>query len=291
LKKLLIELDIIEYNTYNKNTICKKVMSMKRIVYVIIFILIILSFSVVQKNKAKAFNVNVAKYKGTNIHGGAMVTFIDDDGTSQFLTEMKPILDSRNIKASLAIITDGVGMAGHITKQQLLDLQSEGFDVLSHSKTHEADIFKNNLRSIPDAAIEKEFRDSKQYLKDNGFKGYNTIVYPWGNFGSEASRFEKIAGKYYKYGLNASIAYTGSSMNRMYINRYPLQKTQDFNTILKPVIDKCIDENGWLILYTHAYNSSHFSSEYLAQTIDYIQQCKVPILTFSKAVKIKDITE
>lgn len=217
----------------------------------------------------------------------AIVTIVDDDGSEAFLTNMKSTLDAAGVKSSLAIITDKVGTKGYMSKQQLLDLQSDGYEIISHTKSHTPSVFKENLAGVPDSSYDVEFGESQKWLVDNGFIGSNTVVYPWGNFGTETDRIKKIAGKYYQNGLNALGSYNLAGSDALYLDRYQLIKNQDFNSKLKPIIDSCIAENGWLILLTHSFDQTNFSSEYLEQTIKYLEDNNVKILTFGEASNLK----
>ncbi|HJV16854.1 MAG TPA: polysaccharide deacetylase family protein [Bacillales bacterium] len=220
-------------------------------------------------------------------YNGCVVTITDDDGHEEFLTNMKPVLDSKGVKCSLSIITGLVGTPNYLTLNQLKLLQDEGFETLSHSKTHSPSIFRDNLPSVPDSVIEAEFRDSQQWFFDNGLAGYSTIVYPWGNYGSQAVRYKYIARKYYKYGVNALGGLNTSPVDNMYLSRFQPLKSMNFNTDIKPVIDENIANKSWLILLNHSYNTDAFSPVLLATIIDYIQSKNIPILTFGEGTRYK----
>lgn len=221
---------------------------------------------------------------------GPVITFIDDDITTAFITRMQPILDAKGVKATLGAITGFVGTSGYMTKAQLIALQNAGHEIVSHSKTHAETIFKSSthdLSLVTDSAIEMEYSESRQWLIDNGFNGFDTLVYPWGGFGSQVVRYKRLARKYYKNAVNATGIHNASPSDNMYLNRTFININQDFTTILKPIIDAAVANNGWLILGSHSGDTINFNGTYLATVIDYIQSLSVPILTFSEAEKLK----
>lgn len=216
-----------------------------------------------------------------------IVTFISDDNKSDFLSIEKPIFDKYKIKSTLAVITDTVGSEDSLTLEQLKQLQEEGFEVVSHSKTHSKNIFKASeydLNSVSDENILEEYKESSEWLKSNGFKGFDVIVYPWGEFGNETYRYIELASKYYKYGINATPY--NKDYNDMYINRLFLNKNNSIDKY-KKAIDKIIENNGWLILGIHS-NTEEMSSEYLEEIISYMQNKDIQILPFEEAVKLNN---
>lgn len=222
-------------------------------------------------------------------YDGAIFTFCDDDGQSAFMTKMKPIFDGKGIKATIGVVSSFVSTTNYLTLAQLKSLQDEGYDIVSHSKTHDANIFKAaqvDLSTVPDSSIETEFRDSQQWLKDNGFKGYEHLIYPWGNFGSQAKRYKSIARKYYKYAMDAFGNHNDTPVDNMYMKRYYLNASEDFTTILQPKIDECITKKGWMIFYTHSQENV-VDVTYMNTVIDYIKSKNALILPFSEAIQYK----
>ncbi len=93
----------------------------------------------------------------------ARINFVIDDGYSD-LTEIKAIFDKYNMKAGIAVITDYIGSSDdYITEDQLLEFYQDGWEVLSHSKTHKA-----NWSELSEEDIKIECQDSKQYLESIG---------------------------------------------------------------------------------------------------------------------------
>lgn len=241
------------------------------------------------KAKLKADNASKVAKQSTAPYNynGAVVTFVDDDGSTGFWNNAKPVYDAKGVKITLGIIPSFVGTSGYMGNDKLVILQNNGYEIAGHSMTHSAAIFRDNLASVPDSAFETEFNDCQQWLYNNGFTGYDVLVYPYGNFGTEAARIKRVARKYFRYALNAVGSYNTSPVDNVYLQRVFLDKTQDFTTVLKPIIDNCIYNKAWLIIGTHSHFSAQFDATYLATVIDYLQANSIPILPFGEAVKYK----
>ena len=63
------------------------------------------------------------------------------------------------MKSTLAIIPDTVDTEGTLNLNQLKELQKEGFEIVSHSKSHSKDIFKASefdLSSVKNKVIDSQ---------------------------------------------------------------------------------------------------------------------------------------
>ena len=240
------------------------------------------SLSVVTKNQAE-----ISKDKSPYYYDGAVVVFVDDDARVEFVTQMKPVLDLKGVKATLGVITGRVGNTGSLTKEALIELQEDGHEIVSHSKTHTNTVFTSNSSSVTDEQIETEYKDSRDWLIQNGFFGYDTFVFPYGGF-ADSVRFKALARKYYThalnsgYGLGNPIPYDNMFMHRKFMNI-----TQNIDTQIKPLVDTALTNKELLIFGSHSFNSAEFTPEYLASIIDYVQSLNIPILTLGEALKIK----
>lgn len=111
------------------------------------------------------------------IPGGAVaITF--DDGFLENYIIAHPLLKARGIPATMFACTDWVtgpnaGVSGWCNLTQLLDLQSEGWEIGSHSKTH------TNLSTLTDAQVRDELSISKQVLEGAGLD-VTTFGVPFG---------------------------------------------------------------------------------------------------------------
>ena len=211
--------------------------------------------------------------------------WVDDDGSKGFLTTLKPLLDARGMKCTLGVITDRVGTNTYLDKSELLELQENGYEIVSHTATHSSGIFKDNL-AISETIIEDDLKRSQEWLFKNGFTGYDKLIFPWGNFGNYSIKYKSIARKFFKYACNALGSYNKTPVDNMYMDRYFIMKTMDINSI-KAKIDETIANNGLLIFGSHSYSSSEFNKEFFETVIDYVISKGYEITTLEEALQKK----
>ena len=217
-------------------------------------------------------------------YDGGIVVFIDDDGYKDFKTKLKPVFDSKGVKCTLGVITSKVGLdADKMSVNELKELQNAGYEIVSHSKTHSGDIFNNKLAKEED--IELELKESQEWLKSNGFKGYESLIYPYGCF-SEPLKYKKIAKKYFKQCVNSGVDDSNTSpYDNMYMNRRFISN-ENYETVIKPIIDKAKNDKGILIFGTHSFDPN-LSVSLMNEMLGYIQAVGMPILTLGEAIKLK----
>ena len=221
-----------------------------------------------------------------------IITFIDDDGTKSFLTKSKPIFDKHGVKCSLGIITKNAtdGSSRNLQTDELKELQNDGYDILSHSHTHDQTIYKPGYVTVTDEDIEADIRSSYEFIKNNGF-GTNAIVYPWGEYPNK-SKYVSLSQKYFDYGINSGTGGSRSSvmtenvLESMYYKRKFINDSITIETY-KSLIDETLSTNGWLIFGMHSGINGEFSSERLDEIITYIKEKGIEVLSFSEANKIK----
>lgn len=247
---------------------------------------------VTQNNKTQLDN-NVQQIRELNScpqnYDGAVFSFIDDDGGYYITDIWKPIIAEKNIKMGFAIVTGNVGKVleptnpyRSLTLEQIKQLQSEGHDIYSHTKTH-----YDTQRTEPDV-LDAEFKESKEWLISNGFNECaDVLVYPGGLPLNDVVR-KNVTRKYYKYGVTTIGGYTPSPFDNWAVYRV----NADTMTLdqLKVEVDKAIANNGWLIFMNHAFELNKDKTNQMQKIkdlIDYIKGLNKPILKFSEAEKLK----
>jgi peptidoglycan/xylan/chitin deacetylase (PgdA/CDA1 family) len=243
----------------------------------IIFSIIILSMFLYDSDRL--VNAPEAKSKTTKSESKAVVTFIDDDCGVNFKNTWATILRNKEINISLACISGEIGNGDYLSKRYLLRLQSKGNDILSHG---EGGI---DTPSSSDIEVDNDFKNGQQWLKENGFEGYEYVVYS-GGLERENERIKNIAKKYYKYGVGAwyfnDIPYNVEPVDKMVLSRVN-GDTSDLTT-LKAAVDGAYENDGWLIVMTHSHLMDWSSVGKISDLIDYVNESQIPIKSFTEAV-------
>jgi len=127
-------------------------------------------------------------------HG--VVTFTFDDDWDTMVTPGSQLLAQHGFPATAYVIVDKVGAVGRSTLAELHDLDKAGWDIASHAFT---DVDHSAMfTTMSPNAVEDDMVNTRQWLLDNGFGGFDHCAYPSGEF-SEIGQTDvlEIAGRYF----------------------------------------------------------------------------------------------
>ncbi|MBQ1504133.1 MAG: polysaccharide deacetylase family protein [Oscillospiraceae bacterium] len=156
------------------------------------------------------------------IENPVMLTF--DDGYEDNYTELFPLLQKYNMKATIFMIADAVGSNRYLTREQIREMSDSGLvSIQSHTLTHAY------LNTLSEDELIREHRDSMLALARITGKQPFALCYPAGR--SSASSRE-ITAQYYEFGLNMSgpCYKTGGDPYRIW--RYYISRDTDLYTFL-----------------------------------------------------------
>jgi peptidoglycan/xylan/chitin deacetylase (PgdA/CDA1 family)/PKD repeat protein len=209
-----------------------------------------------------------------------MVSIAFDDSLQSQYDYALPLLEAKGVHATFYVISDLVGQSGHLTVSELQNLQSNGNEIGSHSKTHP------DFTGISDAQIQQECSVSKQVLQSYGLT-INNFAYPYGDCNTHT---DSIVNQYYR---SARSAYSHPS----YIMQLP---TTQFNllatagnkqtpiTDLQDYVNNVRASKGWAIIVFHDVVPSpgdwQTSTQVLSQFLDYLEANGVEVLTVNQAL-------
>lgn len=155
---------------------------------------------------------------------------------------------------------------------QELALQSAGWEIGSHSRTHP------HLPTLDSVALESELGGSQADLAAHGISATN-FAYPYGD-ANPAVR--TVASKYYVGSRTVA--------NQLNYRPFPLNCLNaydgDANTLatLENSVDLAIARDGWLVIVLHEYETA--KAQKISDLIDYIEARSLPILTMSEAESV-----
>ena len=144
-----------------------------------------------------------------------MLTF--DDGYDDNYTELFPLLQKYNVKATVFVIVNDIGKNHKLTEEQIREMSDSGLvSIQSHTMSHEF------LTSMYEDQLRHEHYDSMIALARLTGKQPFVMCYPTGK---NAAYTRAITAEYYQFGLNMSgpCYVTGEApyqINRYYITRY-----------------------------------------------------------------------
>ncbi len=190
-----------------------------------------------------------------------VITIVTDDARRQDITIFKDMFQRVGLPVSTAVSpnrninTPDYGNV-YLTVDEIRTLQDEfGWEIVSHTWNHE------RLTEISDEALDFTLKESRDWLRDNGFKGYEYLMYP---FGLYDERVKRVAAKYYR-AARTTAGLWGSVINQFPVASYQLS-TRFFSQtvsldILKADVDRLIERGGWLNLFFHSWEIDDWSRE------------------------------
>ncbi|MDD5358566.1 MAG: polysaccharide deacetylase family protein [Candidatus Nanoarchaeia archaeon] len=208
-----------------------------------------------------------------------LIAFVLDDGYTKDYTIALPLFTAKGQIANSAIITSLIAYdSSYLTQARILELQTAGWEILSHTVTHP------DLRTLTPEQLEDELVNSKSVLESFGCV-INSLVYP---IGGDNATVDAATLLYYRCGLR-SVSYQPTTRGFV---MYPITLgslercnagDKAINTWLIAV-DECFYtwRNAALIFYTHSAYIDEETLGYLTTLLDYIN---------SKGLKLKKINE
>jgi peptidoglycan/xylan/chitin deacetylase (PgdA/CDA1 family) len=210
-----------------------------------------------------------------------MVSFTFDDGLLSPYQNALPILKVAGFNAGFYIITTEPtsGDSGYMTWPQIKDLQSKGYEIGGHTRTHPF------LSTLTPAQLTNEVSGSYSDLMAQGITP-KSFVYPYGDESSTVEAAVKTAG----YNLSRG-SYTGQ--NGTVTNHYSLYDIRVDSTTSLATIESYIDQakadHRWLVLELHDVVASGgdvdaITPAYFQSLVTYIKNSGIQVSTMQQAL-------
>ncbi len=145
---------------------------------------------------------------------GVVITF--DDGYADNYTTVFPLLKQYNMKATIFLITDTIGTAGHLTEAQIKEMSASG---LVHFGSHT--VSHPNLSEVDVETVRRELSASKEIIEALTGRPADALAYPGGNYNEEIEIIAKELGYRYAYTTDVpkGAYYENTQLPRHYVNR------------------------------------------------------------------------
>ncbi|MGI6371851.1 MAG: polysaccharide deacetylase family protein [Caldicoprobacterales bacterium] len=202
--------------------------------------------------QSKDFTDNATVVKGVQSPPIPSFTWIDDDGVQLAFDRLLPIARELDVPLTFAIITSRFGQEKYISKEAVIELYNEGFDIVDHGYAHDK---SHRPTQMTKNELETDLTKTKEIWEAMGIPS-NYHVIP---FGANTPTTEKIYRKFFDCAIMTSITKNNpeegvGASNFQPINRLRLERVSYKRSTLgyiKKQIDDAYDNNGWLIIYSH----------------------------------------
>ena len=204
------------------------------------------------------------------------INFTDDDGRRTFSTVLRPIFEEKGVRCNLAINPAYVGDENKYTWEELKQLQSEGYEIVSHGYDHK------DFDTMTDVQLIEDCEKVKSLFNQHGIDYKNICVLPNNKQGNT-----NIIKKYYNFcygntttgNSHATLPLDSMKIARCNIEGYTLEQ-------LKARVDNAIANKAYLTFMIHSWMDV-FQTEQKQQDIkdliDYIKSRNIKIVTSSVA--------
>lgn len=215
-----------------------------------------------------------------NTNNQAMITFIFDDGNSSIYNNAYPLFEEKGYEAAVAIDTLRWTIGNDkMSRSELSEMQDSGWEIMSHSVTHQNNDESSRLR----VAMELFF--SKAQLELLGFD-VNQYVAPYSTYPLEDHK--DLLMRYYDAGYTQYVDAAESEIGEIAfsgdVDKYEFHRANmEGKTIeqLKEYVDFVEENDAFLVLYEHEIGSGekYTSKETLAELLDYIESKDIEVST------------
>lgn len=146
-----------------------------------------------------------------------------DDGYDDNYTELFPLLQKYNVKATIFVIAkDTVGIAHKLTEEQIRELSDSGLvSIQSHGYSH------GFMDSMTAEELEFELTESKKIISRITGKTPYVLCYPSGKFNNQTM---EIGAKHYNFGLKMVGGMYNTSDAPFLVSRYYMARNTDIYT-------------------------------------------------------------
>ena len=211
-----------------------------------------------------------------------LVTIVDDDTASaEAVSRVRAVAEANGVKATFAAIARNAERDPALAAQ-LLDCQSAGHEIASHSYSHSPAVWsRRQSRADQVAEMEQDLVRGHAVLTNLGLR-ISAFVYPYGNFkGREyRSAILAMAASHYPVAFDSRGGDNRPGRTHfLYVGRLPMRSHNSRSAVEGFLRSAACKGDGWLVLMTHGGKRS-FDAEGLDAAI---KVCKASGCVFATA--------
>jgi peptidoglycan/xylan/chitin deacetylase (PgdA/CDA1 family) len=213
-----------------------------------------------------------------------MVSLDFDDGWLSAYENAIPILNWAGFKSTQYIFSDALTYPvedGYVNADQVINMQTMGHEIGSHSKTH------SDLTTLSPTDLISEIAGSKQDLLNIGVTNVSSFAYPFGQTNNTVKNAIKNAGYTSTRGVEFGLNNKTTDHYQLFAKAVVRNTTVD---TVKSWIDEAVLNKTWLILYFHQIDISNLpygtSPQNLQQIVNYLIANNVKVVTSSEGIQI-----
>lgn len=215
-----------------------------------------------------------------------MVSLDFDDGWESAYDNAIPILNNAGLKSTQYIISGALEWPLYVTIGKILQMQSDGHEIGSHSVNHP------DFWQITDEKIKEEITKSKTDLEELGVETIRSLAYPYGDWTDYAISALKDS------------AYLGARTSKVEDGGYNpangnpfLLKTKSVDSTvavsqIKTWIDQALSSKTWLILVFHKVQEEgnspddiyYYTPDNFKQVTDYFLSTNAKVITTEQGI-------
>jgi|GEM_PF-5374065 len=220
-----------------------------------------------------------------DISSGGFVSINFDDGEISAFDIGRPIMLTAGLPATYYITTHQLGgpnFSGYVTPAQVLQLQTDGFEIGNHTQSHV------DLVGLATSSIQQEILGAGQDLAQMGISSVTTFAYPSGHTDPAIETLISGDGFLGARGASDSLAFNTKTIDPLDLTAFAPNASSTFSQI-QSGIDQAIASHGWLIITFHSFNKTgdfySVSPTMLQQTVDYLKLHNIPVATNDRGLR------
>ncbi|MEI8344427.1 MAG: polysaccharide deacetylase family protein [Candidatus Moraniibacteriota bacterium] len=171
--------------------------------------------------------VNLSYFKNPTRISGKPIVLTFDDGYQDAYDQVFPILKKYGFRATFYPIVNNINKSGFLTKNEILEMQTNGMTFGSHSLSHP------NLTEISEQQAEQEIYASKKILEKIIGKEVSDFCYPGGKLNQNAINI--LANSGYQTATTTSNKVNLGKTDPLQLNRLDVQNDTHFENF--PALD------------------------------------------------------